>query len=286
MTFETLVVERDGALPGLMTVTLNRPEKLNAINVQMHDDLQRVCRDLQDDYETRVVIVTGAGRAFSSGADLLSVRAGQPANDLDRRLRVHIGGRTSAMLERLDQVTIGAINGLCIGGAVVFASCMDLRVAAKSAWFSIPEVELDLPLTWQALPRLMRELGPARTKELVMTCDRFPSADALRWGFVNRVVPDARVMSESRTLAAKLLSMDALTLTMTKGATSALARTMVAEEVAWSDADLMLLSYRLRRDREKVGAAPKAAPRRAARAAAPTKGTKGGGGRSTKSTKG
>ena len=163
------------------------------------------------------------------------------------------------MLERLEQVTIGAINGLAIGGAVVFASCMDLRVAAKSAWFSIPEVELDLPLTWQALPRLMRELGPARTKELVMMCERFSSADALQWGFLNRVVPDDEVMAESRKFAAKLLSMDPLTLAMTKSATSALARTMVPEEANWADADAMLLSYRLRRDREKAGAAPKGA---------------------------
>ena len=277
MALDTLLVERDRALPGLMTVTLNRPDKLNAINVQMHDDLQQVCRELQDDHETRVVILTGAGRAFSSGADLASVRAGQPVGDLDRRLRVHIGGRTSAMLERLEQVTIGAINGVTIGGAVVFASCLDLRVAAKSAWFSIPEVELDLPLTWQALPRLMRELGPARTKELVMTCDRFSSAEALQWGFLNRVVADAQVMAESRKLAAKLLSMDPLTLAMTKSATSALARMMVPEEVNWSDADVMLLSYRLRRDREKAAAAPKAVRRRgpASGARSTNKSTKG-----------
>lgn len=274
MAFETVCVERDTELPGLMTVTLHRPEKLNAINVQMHDDLQQVCRDLQDDYETRVVILTGAGRAFSSGADLSSTRAGQPVSDLDRRLRVHIGGRTSAMLERLDQVTIGAINGMAIGGAVVFACCMDLRVAATSAWFSIPEVELDLPLTWQALPRLMRELGPARTKELVMTCERFTSAEALQWGFLNRVAPDAKVMAESRKLAAKLLSMDPLTLAMTKSATSALARMMVPEDVNWSDADVMLLSYKMRRDREKAGAAPKAV-RRTGRSTKGTKGTRG-----------
>jgi len=273
MAYETVTVERDRELPGLMTVTLNRPAKLNAINVRMHDDLQQVCRELQDDYETRVVILTGAGRAFSAGADLTSVRAGQPTNDLDRRLRVHVGGRTSAMLERLDQVTIGAINGMTIGGAVVFASCMDLRVAAKSAWFSIPEVEIDLPLTWQALPRLMRELGPARTKELVMTCDRFSSAEALQWGFLNRVVPDTKVLAESRKLAAKLLSMDPLTLAMTKSATNALARMMVPEEVNWSDADVMLLSYKLRRDREKAGAAPKAV-RRARAGARSTKSTK------------
>ena len=73
-------------------------------------------------------------------------------------------------------------NGLAIGGGVVLLSLCDLRLAAESAWFSIPEVELDLPLTWQALPRLMRELGPARTKELVMACERFTSEQAERVG--------------------------------------------------------------------------------------------------------
>jgi enoyl-CoA hydratase/carnithine racemase len=236
-----------------MTITLNRPEKLNALDIDVHDDLQKVCHELADDFETRVVILTGAGRAFSSGADLSSVRPGKPQSDIDRRLRVHGGGRTSAALERLEQVTIGAINGLAIGGAVVLASCLDLRIAAESAWFSIPEVDLDLPLTWNALPRLMRELGPARTKELVMTCDRFSSADALRWGFVNHVYPDEVVLTEARKLAAKLLKKDPLTLATTKSATSALARLMVPEEATYADAELMLLAYRFRRDREKAG---------------------------------
>ncbi len=252
MELQTLIVERDASLPGLMTVTLNRPEKLNALNNQLHDELQHVCRELQDDYDTRVVIVTGAGRAFSSGAELTDVRPGRPSGDLDRRQRVNAGGRTSAALERLEQVTIGACNGLAIGGAVVLLSCMDLRIAAQSSWFSIPEVDLDLPLTWNSLPRLMRELGPARTKELVMTCNRFSAEDALRWGFVNHVVADDTVVPEARKLAEKLLTKDPLTLSMTKSATSALARQMVPEEATWSDPELMLLAYRFRRDREKA----------------------------------
>jgi enoyl-CoA hydratase/carnithine racemase len=249
---KTLTVERDDELPGLMTITLNRPEKLNALNIEVHDELQQVCRELQDDFETRVVIITGAGRAFSAGADLTSVRPGSPQSDLDRRLRVMGGARSSFMLERLDQVTIGAVNGLAIGGAVVLLSCCDLRVAAKSAWFSIPEVELDLPLTWNALPRLMRELGPARTRELVMACDRFTAEQALAWGFVNHVYDDEDVLPQARKLAARLLSMDPLTLSMTKSATAALARQMVPEEATWSDPELMLLAYRFRRDRAKA----------------------------------
>lgn len=248
---DTLLVERDAELPGLMTITLHRPEKLNAINVTMHDELQQVCRELQDDIDTRVVILTGAGRAFSSGAELTSTRAGQPRSDLDRRYRVSAGDRTCALLEGLDQVTIGALNGLAIGGAVVFASCMDLRIAGESAWFSIPEVELDLPLTWGALPRLMRELGPARTKELVMLCDRFSSSEALRWGFVNRVYPDDQVVTEARKLAARLLARDAMALAMTKSATNAMAQSMVPGQASHSEREQMLLAYLLRSRRAK-----------------------------------
>ena len=86
MTYTTLMVERDAELAGLMTVTLNRPEKLNALSIDVHDELQALCRELQDDFATRVVIFTGAGRAFSSGAELTSTRAGRPQSDLRSRM--------------------------------------------------------------------------------------------------------------------------------------------------------------------------------------------------------
>jgi enoyl-CoA hydratase/carnithine racemase len=238
--------ERDSARPGLAVITLDRPDKLNGLNLQMHDELQQVCRELQDDYATRVVILTGAGRAFSAGADLRERRPTQPASDLDRRLRVGVGERTSGLIERLDQVTIAAINGLAIGGGVVLTACCDLRLAAESAWFSIPEIDVGLPLTWNALPRLMRELGPARTKELVMTCDRFEAQDALRWGFVNHVCPDADLMPAALALAEKLLAKDEMVLAMTKSATNALAQMMVPEQVTYADREQMLLGYKLR----------------------------------------
>ena len=244
---DTVRFEKDPARPGLAVITLDRPEKLNGINLRMHEELQQVCRDLQDDFETRVVIVTGAGRAFSAGADLREQRASSPASDLDRRLRTGVGDRTSGLLEKLDQVTIAAINGLTIGGGVVFASCCDMRLAAQSAWFSIPEIDVGLPLTWNAIPRLMRELGPARTKELVMTCDRFSADDALRWGFVNHVYPDAELMPAAYALAEKLLAKQEMVLAMTKSATNALANAMVPEHVTYADRDQMLLAYRLRR---------------------------------------
>lgn len=243
-TAERIAVERDAELEGLVTITLQRPDKLNALDVALHDQLQAALTELETDHAARVVVLTGAGRAFSAGAELGSRRKEPPVNDLDRVARAHLGGRTCELIDRLPQVIIGAVNGLAIGGGVVLLSCCDLRIAAQSAWFSIPEVELELPLSWQALPRLMRELGPARTKELAMACERFTSDQALRWGFLNHVVPDDQVMAEARRLAERLLSMDPLTLAMTKRACRALEDLMVPKEPTWSDGELMLLAHR------------------------------------------
>ncbi len=241
---ETLTVERDSELVGLATVTLNRPEKLNAINSQMHSELQEVCAELRGDPRTRVVIFTGAGRAFSAGADLSDrqPRRDSVSDPLELRHLLGVGNLTSAAIEGLDQVTIGAVNGLAIGGAVVFLSCMDLRLAAETAWFSIPEIDLDIPLTWNGLPRLMRELGPARTKELVMTGERFSVQDALRWGFLNRVAPDDALLPAARALAATLLAKDPLSLALTKSTTRALANMMVPDEPTHSDREYLMLS--------------------------------------------
>ncbi|MBE7519043.1 MAG: enoyl-CoA hydratase/isomerase family protein [Thermoflexaceae bacterium] len=260
---ETLLVEHDRDLPGLVTITLNRPEKLNAISFKMHDELQEACYTLQRDASARVIIMTGAGRAFSAGADrgafkkaadqLLSLPSAPGASPLEDRLWAGTGTRTTAALEALDQVTIGAINGLAVGGALAFAACLDLRIAGESAWFSIPEIDLNIPLSWAALSRLMREVGPARTKELVMTCDRFSSADALRFGLLNQVVPDAEVLPAARALAAKLLAKDPLAIAMTKSTTRALANAMVPDYVNHSDADYLLAARALARGRDAAG---------------------------------
>lgn len=258
---ETLRVERDTELPGLVTITLNRPEKLNAINFRMQAEIQELCRELADDAEARVIIVTGEGRAFSAGADLGGSRsdpartplaaANANSSHLQERLRSSAGNRSATALEGLDQVTIGAVNGLAIGGAVVFLACLDIRLAAESAWFSIPEVDLDIPLTWNALPRLMRELGPARTKELVMTCDRFSSEDALRWGFINHRVPDAELLPSARALAKKLLEKEPMSLALTKSTCNALAESMVPAHVTHADRDYLVLARLLTQERNK-----------------------------------
>lgn len=237
--YETLKIERDGAL---MTVRFNRADKRNAINLQMHRELQDLCHKLTDDMETRVVIFAGEGKGFTAGADTSEWRDAGSSNELEVRHTSGIGSRTSAAIEYLGQVTIAAVHGFAVGGGLVFASCCDLRVAAETAWFSIPEVELGLPLGWNALPRLAREMGHARALELTITCERFDAKTAYDYGLVTHLAPDGEHETKAREIADKILAQPALPVALTKATMRSLKRGSEMGDAAYSDADILLYS--------------------------------------------
>jgi len=249
MDYETLKIESEG---GLMVVRLNRPEKRNAINRQMHMELQAICRGLEEDFETRVVILSGEGGIFSSGADTSEWTQPGSANDLEVRHTSGIGSRTSAAIEGLDQITIAAVQGFAIGGAVVLTACCDLRVAGESTWFSIPEVELGLPLGWNALPRLAREIGHARALELTITCERFSAAQAHDYGLVTHLAPDGEEETRARELAGRILDRPPLPVALTKATMKALKRGSEMGDAVYSDADLLLYSRLMAQRRARL----------------------------------
>jgi enoyl-CoA hydratase/carnithine racemase len=239
MSYETLKIERDGAV---MTVRLNRPDKRNAINRQMHVDIQDVCDQLSTDFETRVVIFTGEGPGFSAGADTSEWGKPGPDNELELRHQSGIGSRSSNAIDGLDQISIAAINGFAVGGGAVWAVCCDFRIAAEDAWFSIPEVELGIPLSWNALPRLAREVGHARALEMTVVCERFGARQALDWGFATHVVPPGKELDAAKELAAKIVAHPPLAVALTKASMKAIKRQSEQGEVAYSDGDLLLYS--------------------------------------------
>ena len=252
MSYETLNVERDGAV---MTVRFNRPDKRNAINRQMHLDLQAVCRELATDFDTRVVIFTGEGAGFSSGADTSEWGQPGPDNELELRHQSGIGSRSSNAIDTLDQISIAAINGYAVGGGAVLAVCCDFRIAGENAWFSIPEVELGIPLSWNALPRLAREVGHARALEITVVCERFDAQQALDWGLVTHVVPAGKELDAARELAAKIVAKPPLPVALTKASMKAIKRQTEQGDVAYSDGDLLLYS-RLLQQRARRRAKP------------------------------
>lgn len=237
MNYETLKLDRDGAL---LTVRLNRPEKRNAINRQMHADLQDLCHKLRDDTDTRVVIFSGEGDVFSAGADTSEWGDPGSSNELEVRHVSGVGSRTSGDIENLSQVTIAAVRGLAIGGGLVFVACCDLRVAGESAWFSIPEVELGLPLGWNALPRLAREMGHSRALELTITCERFDAGRAYEYGLVTHLEPDDGVEAKARALADAIIANPALPVALTKATMRAIKRGSEMGDAAYSDQDMLL----------------------------------------------
>jgi enoyl-CoA hydratase/carnithine racemase len=229
-------------------LVLDRPEKLNALSDELRSELQAAVDELAERPDVRVVVLAGAGRAFSAGADL----ADRPAVDprfADAAGRRHASGRWQRLLdafERLPQVTIGRLHGHTIGGGALLAVACDLRIAGDDLSFSIPELAVGIPLTWAGLPRLAREIGLPRTRELVMTGRRVGAAEAERIGLVHRVVAGADLEAAEGHLVGQLLAQPAAPLAMTVDALRAIGRATSAPEAAWADADLLRWALRER----------------------------------------
>lgn len=209
--FSCLHVDVDGSIA---RVTLSRAERLNALSRQLLREVVAVSRWLDEQHEVKVAIVRGAGRAFSAGFDLDDFSNPEPGRTT--RDTADLGRLAAEALTDTRPLTIAAIHGHCVGGGLVLAAACDLRVAADDVRFSIPEVDLGIPLAWGGIPRLVRELGPAVTKELVLTCRPFGSAEALALRFLNRVVPPDELDQAVDDLAAQLASKPAFSLRVTK----------------------------------------------------------------------
>ncbi len=213
MAFTTLRYETDGALA---TITLAREHRLNAIDRQMVTELTEVVDVLEADSAVRVVLVTGAGRAFCAGADIKE-RA-ENAGDLSlQRTSVQISP-LFRRLERLEQIVIAAVNGPAAGGGCELAMACDLRIASSAATFALPEVRLGILPGAGGTQRLPRLVGPARAKEMMLLGNFIPAEQALAWGLVNRVVPPDALIAEARGLAEGLLKLAPLALSGIKGA--------------------------------------------------------------------
>jgi len=229
--FETLDAKADGAVGQL---TLNRPAKLNPLSTTALRELAAAASWFDEQAKVKVVIVRGAGRAFSAGADLSAFDGPQEGSPREAAER---GREMAEALENMRAVSIAAIQGWCIGGGLVLAAACDLRVATEGARFAIPEVDLGIPLAWGGIPRLVREIGPALTKELVLTCRPFDAHEARAAGFLNRVVPDAELDASVQALADSLASKASLALFSTKRHVNAVTEQMVGTMRSWSDAD-------------------------------------------------
>jgi len=225
----------------IVYVMLNRETRMNALSAALLGELVTVSRWLVTCDEVRVVVLHGAGNHFTAGFDLDDFSGPSTA---DPRTNADLGRHAAEALSNVPQLTIAAVRGHCIGGGVVLTACCDLRIAADNTVFRIPEVDLGIPLAWGGVPRLVREIGPAMARELILTCRPFDASEAQQLGFVNRVVPVADLDDEVATLASSMAAKPAFAVRTTKAQVAA-----VTEEIAGTgrnanDADTLVVAMR------------------------------------------
>ncbi|MHA7838721.1 MAG: enoyl-CoA hydratase/isomerase family protein [bacterium] len=235
--FETLHVEHETPIA---EIRLDRPARLNPLSTQTLRELAAAARHLDAQRHVKVVLVRGAGRAFSAGADLESFTSRQ---ELSTREVAELGRQMADAIEAMRAITIAAIQGWCVGGGLVLAAACDLRIATPRTRFSIPEVDLGIPLAWGGIPRLVREIGPALTKELVLTCRPFDAEEAKAAGFLNRIVDEEALDEEAQTLAGSLCRKASHALFSTKRHVNAVTDQMVGTMRSWADADGLVTAF-------------------------------------------
>jgi enoyl-CoA hydratase/carnithine racemase len=246
-----ITIMRDGAVA---TVTLDRGDGLNAMSLEVLQDLRRAAESFADDLETQAVIVTGKG-AFTAGADLKDPALAERGQMglLERRHVLKAGPDACDAWEEMEQITIAAVEGYCIGGGVALAAACDFRFAARSAYFRLPEIPLGMNMSWHTIPRLVSLIGPARAKKFVLFGEKLAAEDAAAQGFVDEIANDGEGLAKARDWAARVAKLPPNAVRMTKQSVNAAANALHAA-TTFMDRDQFLLAASSEDYREAIAA--------------------------------
>src|SRR5512144_1148199 len=210
MTFETVIVEKDGAIA---VVTLNRPQSLNALSYALVKDLSLAMQELDEDHDVRVIIITGGEKVFAAGADIKEMAERGP---FDERIQERLAYRDK--INRIRKPVIAAVSGFALGGGCELAMSCDIIIASETARFGQPEVNLGIIPGSGGTQRLAHVLVKHRAMELVLTGDMITAADAEGFGLVNRVFPVEIFLEEAKNVARKIAAKPVLAVRAAKEA--------------------------------------------------------------------
>jgi enoyl-CoA hydratase len=210
MEFECIIYEKKD---NVATVKLHRPKVLNAMNIQMWRNLQSALDDVKNDPQIKVLIITGEGRAFSTGADLKESKTRSLEAYRDYLVALQ---ETSRRIIRFEKPTIAAINGYALGSGYELALACDLRIAADEAQIGSPEAKVTSSVTGGAMRLVQDLIGPGKARELLFTGDTIDGREAARIGLVNTSVPLEELMRAAQEMAQKIAANSAFSLKMIK----------------------------------------------------------------------
>jgi len=240
----------------IAVVRFDRGDGINALSPEAMRQLTQAARSFEDDGDTSVVVLTGGPKAFSAGFDLKDpegrLRKSMDLGSLRRHLK--LGPRLSRAWQDMEQITIAAIEGFCIGGGVALAVALDFRVMGRDAHIRVPEIGLGMNMSWQSIPRMLHLMGPARTKQAVILADqRISAAEAHEWRLVEEVVDPGAAFEAAMTLAAKVAAQPPLSVAMTKLTVNRLAHAL-DDLTSHMDVDQFALSSLTEDHKEGVAA--------------------------------
>lgn len=216
-----VTIERDGAVA---TVTFDRGDGRNALSRQLILELTEAAHHFTNDIETHAVILTARG-AFTAGADLKD-----PAMDrrlapglLERRQMIRIGPDLCDAWDRLEQITIMAVEKYAIGGGGALAAAVDFRIMARDAYMRLPEIPLGMNMSWHAVPRLTALIGPAHTKQFVILGEKVFAEEAFRWGLIDEIAEPGQALERARDWAQRVAKLPPNAVRMSKQSVNAAA---------------------------------------------------------------
>ena len=210
MDFKCIIYEKEDRIA---LIKLNRPEVLNAMNKQLWLDFQVALEDVKNDHEIKVLIITGEGRAFSTGADLKESKVRSIEEYREYLVELQ---ETSKKIIRFEKPTIAAINGYALGSGYELALACDIRISAEEAQIGSPEAKVTSSVTGGAMRLVQDLIGPGKAKELLFTGEYIDGKEAQRIGLVNRAVPLDRLMDEAREMAEKIAENSTFSIKMIK----------------------------------------------------------------------
>jgi len=210
MEFECILYEKE---EGVATIKLNRPQVLNAMNKQLWVDFQVALEDVQNDNEIKALIITGEGRAFSTGADLKDSKDRSIEDYRDYLVELQ---ETSRKIIRFEKPIIAAINGYALGSGYELALACDIRLAAEEAKIGSPEAKVTSSVTGGAMRLVQDLIGPGKAKELLFTSEYIDGKEAERIGLVNKAVPVDQLMEKAKEMAKKIAENSSFSIKMIK----------------------------------------------------------------------
>jgi len=199
MAYQNIIVE---TAEKIGTVKINRPDVLNAVNVETMIELEKALHELNDNKDVFVIIITGEGKSFVSGSDISRLAE---MDSMKAREYSQIGQRVLFFIENMEKPVIAAVNGYALGSGCELAMACDIRIVSEKAKFGQPEVKLGLIPGHAGTQRLARLVGVGKAKELIFTGDMIDAHEALRIGLVNKVVAPDVLLEETRNIAKKII---------------------------------------------------------------------------------